>query len=72
MQAKKEFLIDFPAFFGAAVTEIREEGREEERKKHEEGIFNLYQKMGLTVLQIANTMGLPVEYVQSIIDKNAR
>ena len=66
MQATKEFLIDFPAFFGAAVTEIREE----ERKKHEEGIFNLYQKMGLTVLQIANTMGLPVEYVQSIIDKN--
>ena len=83
MQATKQFLLDFPAFFGAAVAEIREEEREEgreaerkrheaERKRHEEGIFNLHQTMGLTVLQIANTMGLAVEYVQSIIDKNAR
>ena len=41
MQATKQFLLDFPAFFGAAVAEIREEereeGREAERKRHEEG-----------------------------------
>ena len=38
MQANKEFLIDFPAFFGAAVAEIRKE----ERKKYKEGIFNFH------------------------------
>ena len=87
MQAKKEFLLDFPAFFGEAVTEIREEGIEigmekgmekgiekgieKERARNEKGILNLYKNMGLSAAQIANTLELPFEYVQSIIDKNA-
>ena len=83
MQAKKEFLLDFPAFFGEAVTEIREEGIEigmekgiekgieKERARNEKGILNLFKNMGLSAAQIADTVELPFEYVQSIIDKNA-
>ena len=80
MQATKEFLTDFPAFFGAAVAEIREEAVAEKREEiHEEGveqerkrlILYWHTSIGLTATQIANTMVLSVEYVQSIIDKNA-
>ena len=75
MQATKEFLTDFPAFFGKAIAEIsedvREEGREEgveqERKRL---ILYWYTSMGLSAKQIAKTMVLTVEYVQSVIDKN--
>ncbi len=71
MQAKKEFLLDFPAFFGEAVTELREEGREEGiEKERESNILKLNKHLGLTAVQIANTLQLSVEYVQSIIDKN--
>ncbi len=75
MQAKKEFLLDFPVFFGEAVTAIREEGIEmgikKERARNERGILNLYKTMGLSTAQIASTLELPIEYVQSIIDNNA-
>ena len=76
MQATKEFLTDFPAFFGAAVAEIREEEREEGREEGREAerkrlILYWYRTMGLSATQIAKTMVLTVEYIQSIIDKNA-
>ncbi len=66
MQADKEFLINYPTLFGDAVAEIRQEGREEER---EIIIMNLRQEMGLSAVQIAKTIHLQVQYVQSVIDK---
>jgi DNA-binding transcriptional regulator YiaG len=66
MQAEKSFLINYPTLFGNAVTEIREEGREEER---ESTIMQLRQKMGLSAEQIATIKDFTVQYVQSVIDK---
>jgi hypothetical protein len=66
MQAEKSFLINYPTLFGNAVTEIREEGREEGR---EIMIMKFRRKMGLSAEQIANSTDFSVEYVQSVIDK---
>ena len=75
MQATKEFLLDFPAFFGKAVAEIREEQRELIRAERENwlpnGIVKLHQIHGASAIKIAEVFDLTVEYVQSILDKNA-
>ena len=66
MQADKEFLTNYPVFFGEAVAEIQADAREKER---ETIIMNAHDTMGFSAEQIAKFAGFDVHYVESVIDK---
>ena len=81
MQADKEFLTNYPVFFGKAVAELQQEAHEqgleqglelaEERveREREKIIMNAYHTMGFSAEQVAKFAGFHEQYVQSVIDK---
>lgn len=80
MQYKKEFLLDFPVFFGETVAEIRQEGFEIGYKEGLEiakaelgawlpkAIINAHQMYGFTTKQLSEGLEYPLEYIQSVLD----
>lgn len=66
MQAERSFLKTHEAFFGKALKEEHEEGREQ---GIEQIIMDIHNKMGFNAEQIANMTTYKTEYIQAVLDK---